>query len=199
MMEAAIQKPHAVIMFATDGLFTIEPLDLYCPAEKELGAWEATEHDGITIVMPGVYWLHDAGKIKHYSRGFDKSEMADPGFIHEAWKAGKDEIPISLRRLIGIGSACTSTEFWKMRGCFTVARRFLALDGDNSKRYAFDRRDGRPWLELVSLRPREHFLPNIMGVPESGPYPVAWLDGSTPIRDDDDMMEWQDEIDAELA
>lgn len=202
MMEAALQKPHAVIMFATDGLFTTEPLDLYCPAEKELGAWEAQEHDGITVVMPGVYWLHEntplGAKTKHYSRGFDKGEMRDCQFVIDAWRRGADSVSVSLTRLVGIGSACSSADLWKMRGCFAESTRRLSLDGDNSKRYGAPPRS-RPDRELVPLEPRSHFLPNKLGVAESAPYPISWLDGTPPPRDDADMLEWLDEIDAELA
>lgn len=197
MMEAALQKPDAVIMFATDGLFTTEPLDLYCPAEKELGAWEAKEHDGITVVMPGVYWLHDGETKKHYSRGFDKAEMKDDEFIRDAWKRGADSVPIKLSRLVGIGSACSSKQLWPLRGNFAESRRVLALDGDTSKRYPLA--PGRkPHLQLCPLEPRDHFLPNKLGIAESSPYPISWLDGTPPPRDEPEMMEWLDEIDAEL-
>lgn len=177
LMEAAIQKPNAIIGFATDGLFSTQALDLHCPKSKELGAWEYKQHDGITMVMPGVYWLHDGETVQHYSRGFDKREMSDPEFVREAWRRKQASVPITITRLIGLGSAIMSKDYWKMRGTFAQSSRTLCLDGDNSKRYPINLRVDRPHLGLVDTVPRDHFLPNLFGVPESAPYPIAWLDG----------------------
>jgi hypothetical protein len=201
LMEAAIQKPHAIIMFATDGLFSTEELDLDCPAEKTLGAWERQVHDGITVVMPGVYWLHDGESVKNYSRGFDKREMSETDFILAAWRQRQDTVSISVRRLITLGSACAASSFWNMRGDFTDSKRRLRLDGDNSKRYGVDLAKCAPWRELVATTPRDHFLPNTLGVPESAPYPISWLDGVS-IDVDDPEGERADEdgiLEASLA
>lgn len=204
MMVAAMQKPAAIIAFATDGLFSTEPLDLYCPVEKELGAWEYQLHDGMTIVMPGVYWLHKAGeKPRHYSRGFDKREMSDAEFIHAAWRERRERVDISLTRMVGLGSATISKEFWAMRGCFAVSRRWLVLDGDNSKRYPINIARARPHKGLVNTVARDHTLSNILGVepPMSAPYPIAWLDGDAFERDllEGEMADELEARDAELA
>jgi DNA polymerase type B, organellar and viral len=205
LMEAAMQKPWAIIGFATDGLFSTEKLELETPDDKTLGGWEYKVHDGITMVMPGVYWLHDGDDLTHYSRGWDKREMRDTDFVHQAWRRRQDSCPVTIRRLIGLGSGVISAEFWKMRGCFVESTRYLRLDGDNSKRYPVDLVKSKPHLGLVDTRPRDHFLPNLLGIPESGPYPIAWLDGE--IHRDllaRDMLEGEmaDELeafDAELA
>ena len=204
MMAAALQKPASVIMFATDGLFTTEPLDLDTPDEKTLGAWEYTTHDGITVVMPGVYWLHDGKSVRHYSRGFDKREMQDADFVHSAWAQKSDTTDVTITRLIGLGSAYTSKDYWAMRGCFAESRRTLCLDGDNSKRYPVNLAQVKPHLGLVDTIPRDHFLPNILGIPESAPYPIAWLDGDDWHKDqlqsgDGDMADDLEAMDAALA
>src|SRR6201985_747515 len=178
LMEAAIQNPNAIIGFATDGLFSLEPLDLYCPQAKELGAWEYELYAGITMVMPSVYWLHEENaKPKHYSRGFDKREMSDPEFVHQAWREKKDAVRISITRLVGLGSATASASYWTMRGNFATSSRSLCLDGDHSKRYPINLNTAKPWRELVDTIPRDHFMPNLFGIQPSAPYPVAWLDG----------------------
>lgn len=199
MMEAALERPHSVIMFATDGLFTTEPLDLYAPAEKELGAWDYQAHDGITVVMPGVYWLHDGETHKHYSRGFDKAEMSDAEFVWKAWGARKETVQISITRMIGLGTAAASADFWKIRGCFATSLRSLALDGDNSKRYALDLRRARPHLGLVTTEPRQHDLPNLLGIEDSAPYPIDWIDGRVDYDADEVANDDGEAMDAELA
>lgn len=203
LMEAAIQKPECVIAFATDGLFTTEPLDLYTPSEKELGAWEYQQHSGITVVMPGVYWLHEAdAKPKHYSRGFDKREMSDPEFVHAAWAKRQDDIPIKLTRLIGLGTALASNELWEIRGTFADSTRRLRLNGDNSKRYPLNLNKARPHRGLVDTIPRDHEHPDIFGIPLSAPYPIIWLDGDGNINRDlieGELALEQDALDAALA
>ena len=201
LMGAAIGSSDSIIGFATDGIFSTAPLDLYCPTDKDLGAWEYTVHDGLTMVMPGVYWLHDGGKVKHYSRGFNKREMSDVEFIHDAWKRKEESVAISIERLIGLGSAISSREYWKMRGNFMTSKRILKLNGDNSKRYPISLHHHKPHLRLVDTIPRSHMLHNdLWDLPMSAPYPIAWLDG-TAERDDPDgeYMEDDDIIAAELA
>lgn len=55
-----------VLMIATDGLFSterIEGADICESSDKDkivLGGWEHKEHDSITLVRPGIYWLGGA-------------------------------------------------------------------------------------------------------------------------------------------
>lgn len=206
LMQAAIQNPPAIIAFATDGLFSTAPLDLDCPKEKILGAWEFEKHDGITMVMPGVYWLHEDGKKpKHYSRGFDKAQMSDAEFIHTAWRQRKEYVEIDITRLIGLGSACTSDTFWHMRGMFVTSKRELVLNGKNSKRYEVMLYREKPHKGLVPTVPRDHYEDILTPLTElmSAPYDIAWLDVdySDASKSDPEsaMIEEREAIDAELA
>jgi hypothetical protein len=202
LMQAAMQNPGSIIAFATDGLFATEPLDLDTPTEKILGAWEFDTHDGMTMVMPGVYWLHETGrKPKHYSRGFDKVQMSDAEFIHRAWKYRNDYVPIDITRLIGLGTACASDAFWQMRGMFVTGTRELALNGDNSKRYPVMLYREKPHLGLVATTPRDHFEDILTPLHElmSAPFEIAWLDKIVEHDPLGEMMEEWDAIDADLA
>jgi len=202
LMFAAIEDPGAIIAFATDGLFSTRPLDLYCPPRKELGAWEYKTHDGITMVMPGVYWLHDGETVRHYSRGFDKQEMSDAEIVHRAWREKRDELPVSVTRLIGLGSACVSPDFWRMRGCFVESRRTLCLDGDNSKRYPVHLGSTSPSRGLVDTRPRDHLFGDNLDLDDlmSAPYPIAWIDGDIKLDElEGEMADEREASDAELA
>lgn len=202
LMQAAIQNPSNIIAFATDGLFSTEPLDLDTPAEKILGAWEFDTHDGITMVMPGVYWLHETGKKpKHYSRGFDKVQMSDAEFIHRAWRYRNDFVPIDITRLIGLGTACASDTFWHMRGMFVTGTRELALNGDNSKRYPVMLYKAKPHLGLVATVPRDHYQDILTPLDElmSAPFEIAWLDQIAARDPLGEMEEEWEAIDADLA
>lgn len=200
LMLAAIQNMPAIIGFATDGLFSTEPLDLDCPKEKELGLWEYQKHDGITIVMPGIYWLHDNNKTKHYSRGFDKRHMGDCAFVHKAWAQRKESVPVEMTRLIGLGTAITSDQLWKLRGTFANTTRDLALNGDNSKRYPVTLSRYRPHMGLVPTQPREldsGQYDMFMRPEMSQAYSVSWLDGDLSLALS--KAEEMEQIDAELA
>lgn len=183
LMAAAMQKPHAIISFATDGLYSTEPLDLDCPAEKVLGAWEYKTHVGMVLVMPGVYWLHDAATPKKptgktgYSRGFDKQTMEDDDFVLQGWARRHAAIEVPARRLITLGSALASDDFWDMRGMFAQTTRALELDGDNSKRMYVNLDRFRPHLGLVNTQPRDLMTDydDDLGEAPSAPYPIAWL------------------------
>jgi hypothetical protein len=202
LMQAAIQRPEAIISFATDGLFSTKPLDVYAPDKKELGAWEYRVHTGITMVMPGVYWLHDGEEIKHYSRGFNKKEMKDVEIVHAAWRQKKPSIPITVERLIGMGTACISPDFWKMRGCFVKSPRRLAMNGENSKRYAIDLNRHRPHTGLVDTTPKQHMFEDNLDIDSlmSAPYPISWLDGDLTNEElEGSLDEEREMIDAELA
>jgi hypothetical protein len=178
LMRAAMQKPRAVISFATDAIFATEPLDLPCDPVKRLGEWEAHEHEGMTIVMPGVYWLHEAGgRLDHFSRGFDKQSMKDCQFVHDAWKRGQSSVAVMQRRMITLGAGMMSENLWQLRGMFVTTTRELAINGLNSKRYPVAMTQVRPHKGLVRTRPREHTedvgqeLASLM----SATYPIAWL------------------------
>lgn len=181
LIEAATPNPWAIISFATDAIFSTEPLDLPCDPVKRLGEWEAHTHDnGMSIVMPGVYWLHDADSITHHSRGFDKKTLSDPEMVHRAWARGDETIAVTQRRMITLGSALMSENFWTLRGLFVSTERELKLNGFNSKRHPVaNLRAKAAHRQLVRTVPREltedagQSLASLM----SAPYPIAWLDG----------------------
>lgn len=174
---AAIKNADVVIGFATDGLFTQAPLDIPVSENKDFGAWELKKPVpvGMTIAQAGVYWWHyDDGNYGHFSRGFDKDAMLTPGNITEAWKRGEFQLSIPLKRLIGMGTACSSKIFWKMYGRFTTGNRTLKLNGYNSKREPIDVKKCKPHKKMVCLQPKYNYAYPDQEI--SAPYPLEWLD-----------------------
>lgn len=176
LMHAALQNPDAIISFATDGIFSLEPLDLPCPKEKILGQWEYKKHAGITIVMPGVYWLHDDDKSENFSRGFDKRVMREHDFILQAWRKKQGMIEIPTARMVTLGTALMSDNFWEMRGLFVETTRILRLDGNSSKRYPLALHDKKLHKGLFSTHPRDLWEDYEMPLSAlySEPYPIVW-------------------------
>ncbi len=189
LMRAAMQAPDAIISFATDAVFSTQPLDLPHDPEKRLGEWEEHIHDnGMTIVMPGVYWLHDQDKIRHYSRGFDKETMSDPEIVHAAWRRGETSVMVKQKRMITLGSAMMSENFWKLRGLFVETSRELKINGSNSKRYPVAMTQCAPHKGLVNTWPKDHEAPAGIALSSlmSAPYPVPWLDAQGGSDDGED-------------
>ena len=75
LMEAALTKPDDIVAFATDGIYTTEPLNVSIPVEKTLGEWEMQKGDKGAFIQSGVDTVHLLDKdgkpeIKAKSRGF---------------------------------------------------------------------------------------------------------------------------------
>ena len=69
LLEAIALDPEAIVMCATDGIYSLRPLPL--PITDALGDWECKEHGSMFIVMPGVYWFpEEEGMSK--TRGVSK-------------------------------------------------------------------------------------------------------------------------------
>lgn len=54
MLDAARRDPAAIVMFATDAIYSTRPLPL--PISEELGDWKQELHPSLFIVRPGLYW-----------------------------------------------------------------------------------------------------------------------------------------------
>lgn len=179
LYKAAMLKPDAIIGFATDGIFSTKKLLLECSTDKQIGMWELKEPvpDGLTVVMAGIYWWHNGDKsFTHFSRGFDKDAMETPAPILAAWKRGDTSIDIPMRRLIGMGTACTSDIFWQLRGRFVESVRTLALDGHSHKRSRINVKRDKPYMHLVDLLPGPNVEYHFGAQGCSYPYPLKWLE-----------------------
>lgn len=61
--DAIALSPDDIVMIATDGIYSLSPLDL--PIGDKLGDFESAEHPHMFIVQPGLYW----GPPKPKTRG----------------------------------------------------------------------------------------------------------------------------------
>lgn len=67
--------PDKIVMIATDGIYSLEKLDL--KEGDRLGDWEHERLDGMMIVQPGLYW--DPSRRKRKSRGLSGRFFEEPG------------------------------------------------------------------------------------------------------------------------
>lgn len=77
------RKSAAVAMVATDGIYFTSPHPSLKLSETKLGAWDMTEKQNLTLLMPGVYWDDKARQSikrgenpKLKSRGINASDLA---------------------------------------------------------------------------------------------------------------------------
>jgi hypothetical protein len=116
-----MQVPESIISIATDGIFSISPLELDCPKGKVLGAWGAEVHDEIILVQSGFYYYRNGEKWVAWTRGFDKiqpgedyQEQAKKQFkeILDGWGGKVEKIYFPCTRFITMKSAVRGDNNW---------------------------------------------------------------------------------------
>jgi len=183
LYRAAMQSPDAIIMLATDGIYSRAPLDLPDTGEKKLGEWTAEVHTGATIVQSGVYILDDAdGTERVYSRGFDMDSI-DRAKIHHGWSVGSVRVQAAHERFIGLGAALASAARWKLWRTWHKEARDLALHPWGTKRTPTFGASGKPRNAARALLPTvptntERFWADFIGGRGrmTTPAPVPWRD-----------------------
>ncbi len=88
LMQAAASDPGAVVMLATDGIYSTRPLAV--EIGDRLGQWEANAFESLFIVQPGLYWGPPAARRKRKTRGispkFFESRTGDFEIAWERWR-----------------------------------------------------------------------------------------------------------------
>lgn len=168
LMEAASCDPGAVIMLATDGIYSKRPL-MYCEdgLGVNLGEWERSDYPRMHVVQPGLYW----GPPKPKTRGVSASilEQHIPAF-ERAWdtfikpkRLDMSRIPsvtIPINIFIGMRLALA----WgkpMLAGSWKVQERNISYDwiakrGEGSRRDGYVEtlpHDGRSDLRSVVYTP----------------------------------------------
>jgi hypothetical protein len=98
LIDAIGQDPEAVIMLATDAVFSTRPLQLDIGAG--LGQWEEKVWQDLFIVKPGVYWSRADVQKSIKSRGASRSVIGTAAHrFHEAFGGWLDRLrrPSAMR------------------------------------------------------------------------------------------------------
>jgi hypothetical protein len=125
LLAAAMQRPEAVLAFATDGLSTMCKLDL--PEDDLLGGWSEQKADWLAIFQPGIYFHYAAGKLVAKHRGFGKRDI-NYLKLFQLWReqgyCGKLEI--QTQTFIGLKTARKRKDktLWRK---FVPTKKILAL------------------------------------------------------------------------
>jgi len=168
--DAIAQNPSAVVMIATDGLYTNAKLDL--PISKNLGEWSTEMHrKGLFLVQPGIYWSDDLLTIKTrgVSRGFFAPAARRRAF-ERAWKqyyqadlSSDHVVPIPavelpIRLFIGLALAQARNNP-DLAGCWMDVAKTFSFDWHGkraAKRWelgpcvkAFPLQGGKDWISAT--------------------------------------------------
>ena len=158
LMDVYREAPSAVIMIATDALYSTRPLAVKIgPA---LGDWEAEEHaEGMFIVQPGLYWT---GHKQPKTRGVPRTRVIEHQhkFI-STWQryvasspaswADPPRIPIPLTAFIGLRLANARNKP-ELAGCWLPVEKTISFDW-RSKRSAAEFRDGAAYTMPIAGAP----------------------------------------------
>jgi hypothetical protein len=157
LYDAALLAGDALIMIATDAIFTTRPI-YGAIVGTGLGDWELTEARGATIVQSGVYWLDVDDEEKRYTRGFEPDAITRDQVL-DGWRRSLPKLPVTDRRFVGLRQAANGS--WAKRCSWqddTSGARDLQLAPHFGKRWLgpdssgyFGRRKGR-------IRPDEQLI-----------------------------------------
>lgn len=163
LLRAALLDPEAVLLFATDGLYTTRELPI--ETGSHLGAWEGDRYGTGVFVQPGVYWLRAGKSWVARSRGFDRASLLTPDAIGEAWEYGRTSVCIPTTRFITLRESIARNDP-AAAGTWQTTPRELALDG-GGKRSRILSTDG---CERSFKRTAPRTWPMIPDWVESAPY-----------------------------
>jgi hypothetical protein len=133
LFTAAIPHARDIIMLATDGVYSLAPLNV--TESSELGGWEYEQYTGMTLVQSGVYWLdspkYEKGKL--FCRGFDRDAIARETVV-DGWRKNAATAKIKMTRFVGMGSATNGRpELWRQ---WRTTMHDLSLLPTDTKRVA---------------------------------------------------------------
>lgn len=122
LLRAIMSNPEAMVMVATDGIFSEDELPL--ELGTKLGEWETQEYDDMFTAQPGVYKATVDGKPLVKSRGFFAREV-DYDALIQGWKDDREyaSYHYTSTRFIGLGTALSRTSMKDWRTWVSENRR----------------------------------------------------------------------------
>lgn len=114
LLDATCLDPDSVIAYATDAIFSVNPLGL--DIGDDLGQWEATEFRHLTYTGSGIYFYTDsAGNHVERTRGVDRGTLHESDFLEAIERDGTEgTVAAPLTRFYGAGLALSQNwEYWR--------------------------------------------------------------------------------------
>ena len=131
LLDACV--PEETIMFATDSVKSLVPLDL--PISEALGEWEFELWPRATFVLSGVYGYEDpAGKWHDKTRGYHELDVRK---VYAMSKRG-DEVRAFDRQFIGVKKGLMQPKAYPEMCRFWEIDRVINWDNNSKRSYRFD-------------------------------------------------------------
>lgn len=147
---------HDLVMVATDGIvFRSEHPSL--PLSSKLGDWEKSEHENLTLFMPGVYWddatrerLQSGADPQLKSRGISARDIAKRlATIDKSWgrysRDGWPRLTIPVEFQLVSPRQALARRKWELCGTVKTNGKRLISANPHLKRYATEPGRSRPY------------------------------------------------------
>lgn len=176
LYSASMERPYAVIAFATDAIISTEDYSL--SYGSGLGEWSPEIFEGITIIQPGVYFLRGSVSDSNPTgwhdkyRGFDKGAILREGIV-EAWDNNEESYTAYLTRFVTMGSALARKpqdfrRYW--RTWAEQEPRSLDLRPVGKRTPGQETSYGQGLCDTIAS---VNYTPDTL----SAPFPLEWVDG----------------------
>lgn len=194
VFEAMMQSPYSIIAVATDGIWSLDELDL--PIGDRLGQWKYELLDGFTSIQPGIYFTRkcEEGRDVHHYRGFNDDSIKEDEVI-EAWRKRAYGVKIPIKRFVTMASVASKEDYRNFWCTWQDTERILHIQQGHSTKREPILLDGEDWptsraaYELIHTDAARipQFDDNITYYAESDrwgmsietylsrPHPVPWL------------------------
>jgi hypothetical protein len=196
VMEAALQAPHEIVQFSTDGIVSLAPL-VELDIGEGLGQWEAkriAHGTPAVFLQSGVYTYRteDGQRPTVKARGFKTTEDVLLNYVVAAWRGAIDprdektwpEVNFPQREFVNAGSAIAGRARFRIMGRWADKPRIVKVHIPGLKRglnelcpvlyYGTPERPARRCSELVETLPAQNPVENAYFVP-SKPTKPKWL------------------------
>jgi len=176
ILRAISQKRDAIISVATDGIYSLMPLDV--DVGNGLGQWEYELLSSMTLVQPGFYWFTNEKGEHAYYRGFNEGcvsrERIDDLYAKEEYWS----VPLPTKRFVTLGAAVGLHNFSEMATWRERDRDLDLYHQSSSKRIWLGERerfDERIKLTRAKQIDESFFVDNPEKL-ESARYSFEWAD-----------------------
>jgi DNA polymerase type B, organellar and viral len=182
VLRAALRNAKSILFFATDGIFSLEPLSM--PCGDSLGDWTEKIYDEVVSVQSGVYFVRKGTEWFEKTRGFD-AELK-PVKVLDAWLHRAYESFFPSTTFFGVGRAVQTKETWNERGTWKTIQRRLALTPWGTKR--LDCHGGKTplWISNGGVNPQSGLVDTIAAPSQDG-----YLKGVIPMSHEKSLL-WQE-------
>jgi len=182
IMLVVSEKRDAIVSIATDGIFSLRPLDV--DIGPGLGQWEYELCANMTLVQSGFYWYTSGkGEEQEYYRGFNRGSVSRQQIDSLYAQGDVWSVALPTKRFVTIGAAKGLNDFSQLAAWREKDRELDLYQQSSSKR--------------VWLGEREQFDPGIMISRAKQVDEQLFIDHPEALESARYSFDWKDEFDGQ--